>query len=198
MKYNTGTNLTRLALLSVCVLSVSVIAGCSEKGKQETGTPASAVQAPEPPAAAKTATPEAPEQAPKQAPLLDEASTIEVTGRSIGPIALGMPQARVASLGLAVHPQYSAMTVPYSVYYKDDKVSGVSVSLRNTKRPVVVAGKTIPAAATLDEAAELIGECGEAQLLIGGTTRKCAQGITVSIGSGSPDEVWLRIDAEAE
>lgn len=189
MGHKTGTNLTRFALFAVCV-----IAGCSEKGKQEAGTPPSAVQEPEPSTAAKTAPP----KTPTQTPLIDEASTIEVTARSIGPVALGMHKARVASLGLAVHPQYSAMTIPYSVYYKDEKVSGVSVSLRNAKRPVIVAGKIIPATATLDEAAELVGECGEAELLIGGTTRQCAQGITVSIGSGSPEEVWLRIDAPAE
>ncbi len=128
-----------------------------------------------------------------QPKLNDTADSIVVSSSCIGPIALGASKEAVETLSLRVHPKYSGMTHPYSVQYKDGAVTGVQVSLSAATRPVVVAGISLPAKAPLDRVAAALGTCGKPIVQIGGTFHECADGVVLSIGSGSPDEVWVRI-----
>ncbi len=179
------------------LVSLSVIGTSACKGDNNS-SPASApgVGEEKPPGEPKAAKPAATKEASKPAPLSDDAETIAVVSEAIGPVRLGMQRAQTDSLSLAVHPNYSGMTVPYNLYFDGDVVSGISLSLAQAKRPVTVLGREIPAGATLENVAEIVGGCGEPELAIGGTTRHCAEGIKVTVGSGSPDEVWIRIDSK--
>jgi hypothetical protein len=46
----------------------------------------------------------------------------------------------------------------------------------------------------MQSAAALLKDCKEPDMRIGGTIVPCREGkLSVNVGSGSPDEVWLRI-----
>jgi hypothetical protein len=106
-----------------------------------------------------------------------------------------MTRQEVDALGiLKTHPQYSAMTVPFTVYYEDDKVSGAEVSLRHAPHDIDVGETRIPRTATMESAAALLKDCKEPDERIGGTIVPCREGgLSVNVGSGDPNEVWLRI-----
>jgi hypothetical protein len=117
-----------------------------------------------------------------------------VPGASLGPIKLGMTKADVDALGiLTVHPQYSGMTIPFTVYYdKDGKARDVEVTLKHATADVKIGTVIIPRTATYDDAKKLLGDCKDNPPAIGGTTTVCrGGGVKVSYGSGSPTEIWI-------
>lgn len=141
---------------------------------------ASSAPAPTPPA------PAAPAPTGKEIELIPAAS--------LGPIKLGMTKAAVEALGiLKVHPQYSGMTIPFTVYYdKDGKARDIEVTLKHATADVKIGGVIIPRSATFDDAKKLLGDCKDNPPAIGGHTTVCrGGGVKVSYGSGSPSEIWI-------
>lgn len=121
-----------------------------------------------------------------------------VLRESIGRVRIGMTKAEIEALGiLQPHPQYSAMTIPISVYYDDaDKAKTVEISLMHSDKNVSIGELTIPRTASVNEIRELLGDCQEPQVNKGGTMHACREGgVSIAIGSGNPEETWLRIDA---
>lgn len=121
-----------------------------------------------------------------------------IPGQSIGPVSLGMAKADVEALGYEVHPQYSGMTIPISAYYDlDGKASTVEISLVHSDKDVAVGDLTIPRNASVEQIRELLGDCQDAEVNTGGTIHTCRDGgMSIAIGSGSPDEIWLRITSK--
>lgn len=186
----------RLKIMLPCML----LAACSnEQSKATTTKPAAEVSA-KPASVAPTApvvADEAPVPVdPAEATVADEtgAYTI-VVGKQIGPIRVGMSQSEVEALGvLKTHPQYSAMTIPYTVYYEDDVVTGLEVSLAHAMADLRIGDLSIPRTSSMKEAAALLSDCSEPDMLIGGTHIRCLDGgISVGVGSGNPNEVWIRV-----
>ena len=120
-----------------------------------------------------------------------------VPGESIGPIALGMERSQVEKLTqLKPHPQYSAMTLPVTVYYQDDRVSSIQVSLLHASFEVEVGDEIVARDADSESLVALFGDCAEPDIRIGGTTIACRDGgLAISVGGGNPNEVWLRVPA---
>jgi hypothetical protein len=117
-----------------------------------------------------------------------------VPGASLGPIKLGMKKAEVDALGiLKVHPQYSGMTIPFTVYYdKDGKARDIEATLKHAPADIKVGTVIIPRTATFDDAKKLLGDCKDNPPAIGGHTTVCRSGgVKVSYGSGSPTEIWI-------
>lgn len=117
-----------------------------------------------------------------------------VPGASFGPLRLGESKAEIEDTGLLrVHPQYSGMTIPYTVYYDGaGKAKRIQLSLQFAPADVDVGGTIIPRTATFEAVKTLLGDCKDEPPAIGGTTSKCRGGaVNVSIGSGSPHEVWI-------
>ncbi len=123
------------------------------------------------------------------------ATVAVVPGRSVGPVSLGMTRAEVDSLGLEVHPSYSAMTIPFTAYYDDQGVvTSVGVSLRYAPGDITVGEVVIPRGASAQQAAELLADCEEGDVRIGGNITRCRDGgLAVAVGSGDPSEVWVRV-----
>ena len=123
------------------------------------------------------------------------AATIELVPKtSFGPIRLGMTKADIQALGiLAVHPQYSGMTIPYTVYYDAaGKATRIQLTLKHAPADVSIGALTVPRTATFADAKSLLADCKDEPPAKGGSTSKCRGGaVNVSIGSGSPSEVWL-------
>ena len=121
--------------------------------------------------------------------------TIELVPKtSFGPIKLGATKKEVEALGvLKVHPQYSGMTIPYTVYYDaTGKAQRIQLTFKYAPGDVKVGTLTIPRTASFDDVKKLLGDCKDQPPATGGTTSKCRDGaVNVSIGSGSPTEVWL-------
>jgi hypothetical protein len=120
-----------------------------------------------------------------------------IPGESIGPIRIGMSKAEIEALGiLATHPQFSGMTIPISVYYDEaEKAKTVEISLTHSDKDVSLGEVTIPRTARVNQIRELLGDCEEPQINKGATMHECRGGaMFIAIGSGNPDEVWLRVD----
>jgi hypothetical protein len=184
----------RLALGSLMAIgALATFAGCGDDNETTVVDPAPAVSAGEEAVVPETEPME--NEPPARTPAPGGPITI-VPGQSIGPIRIGSTRDEVAALGvLSPHPQYSAMTIPYTVYYDDaGVVHQVEVTLMHAATDIDVGGTVIPRTATMGEAKTLLGDCVAAELAIGGTTSNCRDGgLQVIIGSGSPNEVWLRI-----
>ena len=143
--------------------------------------------------------PPAPAEAPAAAPAAG-AVTI-VPGESIGPIRLGMARAEVDALDvLAPHPQYSAMTIPYTVYYDDQgAVHQLDGSFTHAPGDIRVGDVVIPRNAGWDQAKSLLADCVDDEPAVGGTTSRCRNGgVLLQIGSGNVDELWIRIERRAD
>lgn len=138
---------------------------------------------------------EQPDPAPPAA--ASDGDVVVVPGQSVGPVRLGMSLAQFEALGLPRHPRYSAMTIPYTAYFEhDDRVSSVEVSLRHSPGNVVVGDVVIEKTATVDEAVAALGDCEPPDARVGGTHIRCRnRGLSISIGSGDPDEIWIRVPA---
>lgn len=120
-----------------------------------------------------------------------------VPGEAIGPVRVGMSKAEIEALGiLTTHPQFAAMTIPISVYYDEaDKAKSIEISLVHTDKDVSIGDVTIPKSASVDQIRELLGDCQEPEVNKGATMHACRGGaMFIAIGSGNPNEVWLRID----
>jgi hypothetical protein len=120
-------------------------------------------------------------------------------GEGIGAVRLGMSKAEIEALGiLTTHPQYSGMTIPISVYYDDAGIAKtVEISLTHSDKDVAIGELTIPRTAGVNEIRELLGDCEEPKVNKGGTMHPCRGGaMFIAIGSGNPEEVWLRIDKQ--
>jgi hypothetical protein len=118
-----------------------------------------------------------------------------VPGGAIGPIRVGMSKAEIEALGiLTTHPQFSGMTIPISVYYDEaDKAKTFEISLAHSDKDVTIGDVTIPKTASIDRIRELLGDCKEPEINIGGTLYPCRGGtMFIAIGSGGPNEIWLQ------
>jgi hypothetical protein len=172
-----------IVLALVCA---SVVAAGCEKTSPETA-----------PTAAKptTSTATAPTAAPAGAPLAATNAAISLVPKaSFGPIGLGASKADIEVMGiLKTHPQYSGMTIPYTVYYDAaGKAKRIQLSLMYAASDVTVGNVTIPRSASMDDVKKLLGDCVDEPPAEGGTTSKCRGGtVNVSIGSGNAAEVWL-------
>src|SRR5688572_4482802 len=84
-----------------------------------------------------------------------------VPGEGIGLIRVGMSKARIEALGiLATHPQFSAMTIPFTVYYDEaNNAKTIEISLAHTDRDVSIGDVTIPKTASIEQIRELLGDC---------------------------------------
>jgi ketosteroid isomerase-like protein len=142
------------------------------------------------------------QQPPARADASDPPGVIVIVpGRRIGPIELGMSRARVTALGpLATHPEYSAMTIPWTVYYDDhDLVHQVEISLPHSPHDIRVDAVTIPKTSGQADIERLLGDCTAPDVREGGTMIPCRSGgLFIAIGSGSPSEVWLRMSTPPE
>lgn len=138
-----------------------------------------------------------PEAARAPAASAPTSAAIEVVpNESIGPLRLGAARSDVDALGLLrVHPRYSGMTVPYTVGYDAaGHVDKIQVSMLHASGEVRVGGVTIPHTATLAQARQLLGDCIDSPPAEGGTTSVCRGGaVTLSVGSGSIDELWVAV-----
>lgn len=123
------------------------------------------------------------------------ARPIELVPRiSFGPIRLGAKKADVDALGiLRTHPQYSAMTIPYTVYYDAaGTATRVQLTLKYAPADVKVGALVIPRTATFEQVKALFGDCKDRPPRHGGVISDCRSGdVSVSVGSGSPTEVWI-------
>ena len=120
---------------------------------------------------------------------------IELVPRaSFGPIRLGAKKADVDALGiLRTHPQYGAMTIPYTVYYDAaGTATRVQLTLKYAPADVKVGALVIPRTATFEQVKTLFGDCKDRPPRHGGVISDCRNGaVSVSVGSGSPTEVWI-------
>jgi hypothetical protein len=117
-----------------------------------------------------------------------------IPGEAIGSVRVGMSKADVEALGMKVHPQFSAMTIPISVYYDEaEQAETIEISLVHTDKDVRIGEVTIPRTSSIEQIRELLGDCKEPQVNIGATMYPCRGGkVFIAIGSGSPEEIWLR------
>lgn len=176
----------RIAFTFVCIAAIT--SGCEEK----TGSPPSAATTAATTAAAATTTAATPTAATTTPSGGSEIELVPKT--SFGRIRLGATKADIEALGiLKTHPQYSGMTVPYTIYYdKAGAAQRIQVSLKYAPADIKVGSVIIPRTATMDDVKKLLGDCKDEPPAIGGTTSKCRGGdVNVSIGSGSPNEVWI-------
>jgi hypothetical protein len=153
-------------------------------------------EAPEQPALEQPA-PEQPTPAkPELPPQPASGPTYALTpGEAIGPVRVGMSKAEIEALGiLATHPKFSAMTIPITVYYDEaDNAKTIEISLAHTDKDVTVGQVTIPRTASVDLIRELLGDCKDPEVNTGAAMYPCRGGaMFIAIGSGSPDEIWLR------
>jgi hypothetical protein len=144
---------------------------------------------------------DAPEQPkPEQPPQPASGPTYALApGEAIGPVRVGMSKAEIEALGiLATHPHFSAMTIPITVYYDEaDKAKTIEISLAHTDKDVSVGDVTIPKTASIDQIRELLGDCKDPEINTGASMYPCRGGaMFIAIGSGNPEEVWLRIDKQ--
>lgn len=118
-----------------------------------------------------------------------------VPGKQMGPLRLGMSRADVDALGiLKTHPQYSGMTLPYTVYYEDDVLVSAELSLMHATETVKVGELSFDKTTSMQAAIKLLGDCQASEAQRGGTTTSCRSGgLKVAVGSGNPSEVWLRL-----
>lgn len=119
-----------------------------------------------------------------------------VPGQSIGPIRMGMTREEVTALGiLTTHPQYSAMTIPTTAYYGDDgRVFQMEISFLHAPADLRVGDVVIPKTSTAERTLALLGDCRDTEPREGGTIYICRNGaLQVAIGSGNPNEVWIRL-----
>lgn len=202
---------TMLLQTVTAVLCCAITAGASackkgpdDAGKAKSDQPAKVPRGAElaaPPKKASVAPTDRADRSAKPVPVKHRATShtapIAVSATSMGPIRFGMSRKAVEALKLKTHPQYSAMTIPYTVYYAGDSVSGISVSLQYAGGDVMVNGTMIPKNATFGQAMKAVGDCVRPDLSVGGTTATCKDGIKVTVGSGSPKEIWIRIDQPA-
>ena len=120
-----------------------------------------------------------------------------IPGKSIGPIELGMKKERVNTvMTFAPHPKYSAMTIPISANYSDESVSSIEISLLHIEKDIQIGEVIIPRSSTIEEIKTLLGDCEESDVRFGGTIIPCRKGgLSISVGSASPEETWLRVDS---
>jgi hypothetical protein len=177
----------RFAFAFVCMSVVT--SGCDEKPGSP--PPASTVNV----AHASPQPTQAAQAAPSANASASTSTTLDLVPKtSFGPIRLGATKTEIEALGiLKTHPQYSAMTIPYTVYYdKAGSAQRIQVSLKHAPADIKVGSVVIPRTATMDDVKKLLGDCKDEPPAIGGTTSKCRNGeVNVSIGSGSPTEVWI-------
>lgn len=141
-----------------------------------------------------------PEPAPSSDPSPEPVSALAadvielVPGERIGDVRLGMTRAEVQALAtLAPHPQFSAMTIPITAYYREERVSAAEVSLAHADRDVRVGDVVIPRDASIERIRELLDDCEAPDVREGGTFHVCRGGeLQIAIGSGAPGEIWLR------
>jgi hypothetical protein len=176
-------SLVLLGLLGLLAIACTAKQDTKEEKQSATPQPASS---PSEPATPAPATP-----APASGP-----TVALMPGQAIGPVSFGMAKADVEALGFETHPQFSAMTIPISVYYDDaDKVKTIEISLMHSDKDVTISELTVPRSASVEQIRELLGDCQEPEVNIGATMHSCRNGtVFIAIGSGNPDEVWLRID----
>ncbi len=119
-----------------------------------------------------------------------------VPGEALGPVRMGMSKAEVEALGMQVHPKFSAMTIPITVYYDDaEKAKSVEISLAHADKDVSVGDVTIPRSSSVEQIRTLLGDCKEPEINIGATIHPCRGGsVLIAIGSGGPEEIWLRTE----
>lgn len=180
----------RVVTSMICVLAVA--SGCE---KRADGPPAgvkpvaSAAAVPTPLSSGSAAA------APIAAAPGSAATTIDlVPSASFGPLSLGARKTDIEAMGiLKTHPQYSGMTIPYTVYYDDaGRATRIQLSLAHAPADVAVGAVTIPRTATFDDVKRLLADCKDEPLAVGGMTSKCRGGaVNVSVGSASATEVWL-------
>jgi hypothetical protein len=117
-----------------------------------------------------------------------------IPGEALGPVRVGMSKAEVEALGMKVHPKFSGMTIPITVYYDQaEQAESIEVSLAHTDKDVSIGGVTIPRTSSIEQIRELLGDCKEPELNIGATMHACRDGLVfIAIGSGGPEEIWLR------
>ena len=153
---------------------------------------------PEPATSAQPEEPAPPPSEPATPPPASGDAVALTPGESIGPVRIGMAKADVEALGFQTHPQFSAMTIPITTYYDEaDKAKTVEISLMHSDKDVTIGELTIPKTASVEQIRELLGDCQEPEVNIGATMHSCRGGaLFIAIGSGNPDEVWLRIDAK--
>ncbi len=166
--------------LAIAFLSIGLCA-CDKKDAQPTASPVASQPAASQPAASQpTAT----------------AGVELMPGKSFGPLRLGMTKAEVDALSLLkVHPQYSGMTIPFTVHYDDTgKAKRIQMSLKHAMGDVKIGSLIIPTTATFESAKTLLGDCKDNPPAKGGTTSVCRGGaVSVSFGSGSPSEIWVEL-----
>jgi hypothetical protein len=161
---------------------------------------ASKPAAPEQPAVEQPAEPKPAEPKPELPPQPASGPTYALApGEAIGPVRMGMSKAEIEALGiLDTHPQFSAMTIPITVYYDEaDKAKTIEISLAHTDKDVTIGEVTIPKTASIDQIRELLGDCKEPEVNIGATMYPCRGGaVFIAIGSGNSNEIWLRINQQ--
>jgi hypothetical protein len=122
-------------------------------------------------------------------------SEVLVESTFIGPIKIGMSRLDVEKLNiLRIHPQFSGMTIPFNVYYQDDVVRKISVSLKYIQAPLRVGSVVIAEDLDIGTVVKEIGDCDGPLIMEGGKDWECREGqLRLSVGSTSVDEVWLSI-----
>jgi hypothetical protein len=91
------------------------------------------------------------------------------------------------------------MTLSVTVYYDDaGRAQSMEVAVRDVDG-VRIGAVTVPRNADMTSAAALLGNCGAIDPREGGTLQPCPDAsVVLGVGSGSPDELWIRTYRDGE
>lgn len=124
-----------------------------------------------------------------------------VSGKSIGPIVLGMSRMEVQKLGLPVVPHPSGqfaddvrMVGPYYVVFRNDRVGLIKIELTESRTGVRIGAKHFAPSARASEIALALPGCGKEESGQGGSRIPC-DNQTTEIGIGLHNSVSIGVMA---
>ena len=118
-----------------------------------------------------------------------------VVGKSLGPVALGMPRDALEKLGLPIKDEGSLglRVGPYRVLLDQGLVVLVEVALKEVKGAEINGQRFAPDERDTAKLAKAVGECGDKEIRIGGNIYQCHGGRVIVAEAGPTAIVELKL-----